>query len=211
MDFYISDSGLTTNSSDHVLLTFNLAKEMPFPLNMPYHWRVICSIYLVFIAIGGLKTRKIILMYIRAPETKSNPINLLTWVDQIIGAVFGMFNLSLAVTVLISKDSLWSYLGDEFCNWAPLTGCINITGYLVWSSLIAIYRILYIKAQNWVKYTCGERRLLKILVAIGIFLQCFLSASIFYYDDESSVYKVCRHYSAEDLDVILHYRVTKIS
>ena len=63
-------------------VTFNFVEDLPFPLSMPYHWRIFFGLYIVLILVGGLFFRKIILQYLLAPETKSNPINSLIWVDQ---------------------------------------------------------------------------------------------------------------------------------
>ena len=149
-----------------------------------------------------------IMQYLQAAETRSNPINSLIWIDQLNGIVFGTFNLVYGTVGLVLPMSLRSQFGQQFCDWIPLAGCINLTGYIIWSALIAIYRILYIKAQNWVKYGVGERRLLCICITAGVSLQLFLSIGIFYFDDESLVGKVCSHYSAEDLQVLQLYKVT---
>lgn len=189
-------------------LTYNFVEDLPFPLSMPYHWRIFFGIYIIFILIGGLFYRKIILQYLLAPETKSNPINSLIWIDQLSGIIFGTFNLIFASTVLMLKQSLKSLFGESFCRWVPLAGCINLTGYIIWSSLIAIYRILYIKAQGWIKYKVGERCLLQCFILLGLIFQTGLSVTIFYFDDESLVSKACNHFSAEDVDIIQQYHVS---
>ena len=186
---------------------FSYFEDFPFPLSMPYSLRVIFGIYLILIIIGGLTCRKMILQYLQAPDTKSNPINSLIWMDQLNGIVFGTFNLVYGAVVLVLPISLKSIFGQQFCDWIPLAGCINLTGYIIWSCLIAIYRILYIKAQKWVKYGIGERRLLVVCITVGLSLQLCLSLGIFYFDDESLVAKVCSHYSAEDLQILHLYKV----
>ena len=133
--------------------------------------------------------------------------NILQYWYQLSGIIFGTFNLSFASTVLILKVSLKSLFGSSFCNVVPLAGCINLTGYIIWSSLVAIYRILYIKAQNWVKYRVGERRLLRYFIVLGLLLQTVLSIVIYYFDDESLVSKACNHFSAEDVEILQQYHV----
>ncbi len=61
-------------------------------------------------------------------KIKSNPINSLIWMDQLSGLVFGTFNLMFGSAALILPMSLRSLLGTQFCDWAPLAGCINLTG-----------------------------------------------------------------------------------
>jgi hypothetical protein len=48
--------------------------------------------------------------------------------DQLSGVVFGTFNLMFGSAALILPMSLRSLLGSLFCDWAPLAGCINLTG-----------------------------------------------------------------------------------
>jgi len=191
------------------ILFFNFTEDYPFPLSMPYPLRIFFGIYLILLIIGGLVCRRIILQFLRAPETKSNPINSLIWMDQICGIVFGTFNLIFGSVTLMLPVSLKSIMGEQFCNIVPpLSGCINLTGYIIWSALIAIYRTLYIKAQNWVKYKIGEKRLLKLVIYLGSFVQLSLSLTIVYFDDDSLVVKVCHHYSPNDLEILQQYRVS---
>ena len=207
-----SELFLTADNSSHEWPTspivFNYSNDLPFPLSLPYHLRVIFGTYQIAIILGGLICRRIILRYISAPETKTNAINSLIWFEQLNAAIFGSFNLILAAVLLIFKTPLRAEFGNNFCNWIPLAGCINLSGGYIWSCLIAIYRILYIRAQQWVKYKIGERRLLTGFIYIGFVLQLMLSLTIFYFDDESLVGKACNHYSADDLEIMLQYKVS---
>jgi hypothetical protein len=62
------------------------------------------------------------------------------------GIILETFNLSFAVFVFISKDSVRNILGGPFCDWVPLLG--NNTGTVIWGALLANHRILYIKAHH---------------------------------------------------------------
>jgi hypothetical protein len=64
------------------VLFFDFVEDLPFPLSMPYHWRLVFGVYLILVIVGGLGCRRLILHYLKAPETKSNPINSLIWMDQ---------------------------------------------------------------------------------------------------------------------------------
>ena len=202
--FAHDNSGKGPNLSQN---DFNYTMDLPFPLSLPYLLRMIFGAYHLVIMTGGLLFRKIILQYIHAPETRTNMINSLIWFEQLNGAIFGSFNLILAAVLLMLRSSLRDNLGNHFCNWIPLAGCINLTGGYVWSCLIAIYRIFYIRAQQWVKYKIGEQKLLALFITMGFFMQLLLSVTIFYFDDESLVSKACNHFSADDLEVMLQYKV----
>jgi len=151
--FYLCSTETSENQPG--LIFFDFIEDLPFPLNMPYHLRIGIGIYLILVLIGGLVCRKMILEYLRAPETKSNPINSLIWIDQICGIVFGTSAISFAAAALIMPISLRSLMSEQFCNWLPLTGNIYLTGLTIWSVLLAVYRMLYIKVQNWARlYFC---------------------------------------------------------
>ena len=195
------------NRTQRDILSFHFANDMLFPLSIAYHWRLVCALYYLIIICAGIVFRSVILRYLTDQDTKSTPINWLIWLQQLNGLFAGTFNLSVVFTVLILESSLKSLLGDQVCHWLPLSGCINLVGYLVWSCLIAIYRILYIKAQDWVKFTIGERRLLVIILIFGLLLHGSIAGTMFYHDDENITGRACSHYSVKDLEITLDYKV----
>ncbi len=83
------------------------------------------------------------------------------------------------------------------CETCPIRSC-----------LLAIYRILYIKAQNWVKNKAGEKRLLRIFLIFGLLLHGSVSYLVFQVDDESVMAKMCNHQTEEDIEILRNYNVT---
>jgi hypothetical protein len=76
-----------------------------------------------------------------------------------------------------------------------------LTGSFIWTCAIAVYRILCIKAQTWVKEKIGEKSLLAIFVVFGLFLQFSLTFILFVFDDQVSIQKSfcdCRSYKLDD-------------
>ena len=186
---------------------FIYVDDHAFLLNFPYPWRVVWGIYIIAIIIGGLACRVIILNYLRVVDIKSTPINWLIWFQQLSGTISGMFNLPMAALTLLYENSLGSLFGSTFCDWLPLGGCLSLSGYVQWSCLVAIFRVLYIKAQTWVKYRVGEKRLLVYFILAGMMGQFCLAGVMFYHDDESVTGKACNHFSAQDLQIFLEYQV----
>ena len=78
------------------------------------------------------------------------PINYLICLDQII-RVFSILNILRKMAALMLDQSLETILGGTFCWWFDFFGQVDITGATIWSAYIALYRVLYIKAQ--VKYS----------------------------------------------------------
>ncbi len=204
--FHFGESEYSKNQSKPLI--FYYKEDFPFPLSMQYPVRLTFGIAILLIVFGGLSLRRMIFKYLGSPDAKLNHINSLIWIDQLCGLVSGTLNLIYGSSTLILPMSLRSILGSQFCNWIPFGPCINLTGSIIWSTIIAVYRILYIKAQQWVKYKVGEELLLKIMIFLGVFLQLALSVVIFYFDDESLVGKLCNHFSSDDLEIFQKYRVS---
>lgn len=82
-------------------------------------------------------------------------INYLIWIDQVNGAFLGVALFNKSILNLIPYP-LASVLGSEFCDWIDLPGCIYLVGSFLWSSITALYRVLYIKCFRWMKRTVGN-------------------------------------------------------
>ena len=130
------------SSGKRELISVDFIDDLPFPLNLSQNVRIGIAICIVVILIGGLLLKKIIFDYLRSPDTHLNPINLLIWVDLTFGAIAFIF-----------PEPISKILGQGFCDWVPLFGCLNVTGSIIWRCQLAVLRILFIKAQDWVKST----------------------------------------------------------
>ena len=97
------------------------------------------------------------------------------------------------------------------CKWVRLLPGTYLPGTLIWGCWIAVYRTLYIKAQNWVKYTIGESKLLRILIFAGILINVVFALLVVEYDVNSMLSKLCSHHSKDDLHLILDYKVRQFS
>ena len=91
--------------------------------------------------------------------------------------------------------------------WFPLIPVVVLTGSVVWSCLLAIYRILYIKCETFVKFGIGERRLFKLFVFLGFTLQAGSTFILFLSDEENLTVKICNHYTTEDIKIMQIYKV----
>jgi hypothetical protein len=98
-------------------------------------------------------------------------------------------------------------LGDEFCDFVQIVGKIYLGGSCIWGCFIALFRVLFIKAQSWLTKSVGVKQLLIILLSFGA-LHIFLFAGVtFKIDNESLTKKLCYHISLNDLAVIQDYQV----
>ena len=185
---------------------FSHQNGLPFPLYLPSEIKHIICILLVLTLCYGIKFRCIIFSFLRAASTKMGPINYLIWIDQINGIFLG-FNILAKIFSIAAPVPLAEILGSNFCEWIDLPGCFYIIGSYLWSSFIAIYRILYLKGSHYVKNVIGERNLLNIMLIYGFTVQIIPTFWLAVFDFRSSSEKLCSHHTTEEIIIFQMYQV----
>ena len=137
------------NNTLYTFLPFSQTNGLPFPLYLNFPWKIIISSIQLCVLFVGIKLRVIILRYMLSIEAR-RPVSCLIWIDQISGSFLGI-GLIFKIILILSPVPLGHLMGESFCDWLTLPGCLYIVGATLWSSLIAFFRIVYIKAQNWLK------------------------------------------------------------
>ena len=181
--------------------------NLTFPLSLPYIWRVVFATYNLFILISGLKIRHIILKFLHSQDTKVNKINKLVYFNLLSGTLFGTFNLIIAIAAILMTNPLSVTFNENVCILNKLAASFSVHGSYIWTCLIAICRILYIKAQNFIKYRIGEGNLFCILFTISLSILTILSIIVANIDDGGSSWKICTQHSQENIDAINDYKV----
>ena len=104
---------------------------------------------------------------------ESTPIDVLILVGSIVQHV-GVVVLVLWGTMIVSTGTSLEYIPEPwFCTFARLVIQFEL-GYSCIGSLgLSIYRILYIKCDQWVKYGIGEKNLLYVILCGGVALSGF--------------------------------------
>ena len=164
---------------------------------------------LVLTLILGARLRTVIFDFIKSPETKLGPINSLILIDQI-NSMFLATSIVMRITFILSPMAMHTVLGEEYCNVANFVGALYIGGSYVWSSYIALFRVLYIKAQNWLKLNIGIRNLLSLMIVAGIAQLVPFAFLLLLHDNENSTRKMCFHLSDSDLEIIDSYQVNNL-
>ena len=197
------------NFTDTIFLK-DFTTTLPFPLYLPYFVKVAIALGLVLILIVGLRSRTIIFQFICHQNTNANPINKLTFTHLISGTVFGSINLIFAIAAILMAEPLSSILTENSCYLNKAAASFSIHGSYIWTCLIAICRILYIKAQNWIKYKMGEENMFALLLFVGLSIQTVLSLFVPYFDTSGIFWKLCTHHSQEDMNAIDDYMVSQV-
>jgi hypothetical protein len=86
-------------------------------------------------------------------------------------------------------------------------GQLYLAGATVWSCIIAIYRVLHIKAQQWVKNHFEDTNFLKVLLSVGLLVNFALSFLLAFYDNEGVNQKLCTRFSSKDIEILLQLKV----
>ena len=79
-----------------------------------------------------------------------------------------------------------------------------LIGATVWSSLIAVYRILFIKAQN----QFGDKTFLRLIFISGLAQSFAFSYLLAFFDYEGVNIKLCTHLNSEGIDILQTLKVT---
>ena len=116
-------------------------------------------------------------------------------------------NIIYTLIVLYLPVALSNLIGEDACNFVDLIGTTYILSQVVWSSFIAIYRVILIKFHGLLKNGIKKPMFVFILSAAGhIFI--FASAVLFAYYDKGIQYRLCAHRSVEELEIL---QVIKVS
>ena len=179
---------------------------LPFPLFLHPAWRAFLGISLLVTLVFGAKLRLKIISYIKSPETKLGPINYLIVLDQING-LFLAGSIVMRITFLISPEPMSKVVGDYFCNVANTFGAVYIAGSYLWSCCIALFRVLFVKAQDCLKEKFGVKNLLIVMIFFGVAQIFPFSILLLLFDNENSTFKLCSHISNTDLEILDAYKV----
>ena len=185
--------------------SFEFKDGLPFPLYLSLELKLSLAVILFIALIFGIRLRGFIFKYLRSPDTKG-PVNYLIWVDQVNGFLLGVV-IVLKIVLTVSPIPLSLIFNETFCEWIDLPGCMYIVGATVWTSFIAFFRIIFIKAQNWLKFRVGEKRLLRLLLGLGTFFHVGGGLLFAALDDNSVVGKMCLHYSTQEMEILHNHQV----
>jgi hypothetical protein len=185
---------------------FSDEKFLPFPQNLSFHWRLLFSMLLGTIFIEGTRLRLKILSYIRSPETKLNPVNILFCLDQTNG-VFLALLIAARIGFCLLTVPTSEVLGPFACSCYEFAAGVYISGTFVWRFNIAVYRVLFIKAQHLLTGKIGMNNLLMIMILVGLVQIMSFSSFLVTSDNFSYSKKSCYRWSDDAQNIIGSYQV----
>ena len=199
-------SNIQTNITAVNFYPLDDSNGLPFPLNLQTIWKLILSISLLLTLIQGTRIRVGIICYINSPESTLGAINYLIWIDEINGVLLG-FSIATRILFVLSPCPISYLLGSDFCRVIEFVATVYIMGMTTWGSYIALFRVLFIKAQTWLKKGIGVGNLLWLLLTLGVLQNILIGVISLYADDESIVKRFCNPLSIEDIEIMDNYKV----
>ena len=200
---------MMTNTTTKDFISFDLPnspKGLPFPMHLQIHWKLLIATSLLITLVQGARLRKVIFSFINSPEAGLGPINYLIWVDQV-NRILPVFYISMRIFFILSPISINQILGPFACTLTEFVAATYLFGSCYWNCSIAVFRVLFTKAQTWLTRTVGIRSMLVGMLVTGfgaILTGAFLSIS---YDNHSALRKMCSHHSTEYLEIKEAYMV----
>ena len=86
-------------------------------------------------------------------------------------------------------------------------GQIYLVGATIWSSLISLYRVLFITSKSRSGKWFKSKKFLVLLLGLGIALNLLFSFLLAFYDNERGNQKFCTHFTSKDLQMLQSLKV----
>ena len=139
------------------------------------------------------------------------PINVLTTFSAIIHHVTHIWKVSWYTIMNFDLFGIpiTDALGDHWCQIIQTVSLYGMFWINIGSLGIAVYRLMYIKHEEWVKYIIGEQTLLIIVMSSSLSM-CGLV--VYLYDMEVGKHRVqmniCRGVTPTQAQILIDYRIS---
>ena len=179
-DLYQMEGNLNISSSyddlmdtDNILIINEINEEKEALINLPFSSRLILCVFMSMSLLVGSFFKGIMYSYVFTTNKNNRgwmhrPINVLTVTSAIIHHVSHISCGICYVVILLTDTPLGDVLGNHYCEIMDIIGIYGLTYLNVGSLGIAVYRILYVRHERWVKYVVGERLLLTIVLVLSL-------------------------------------------
>ena len=108
-------------------------------------------------------------------ELKNRPLNILILTQAVIQHLVCLLMVAV-YTIGVGFDITYSeHLGEVWCNIPWYGGCFGIVYRNIGSLGMAIYRLLLIKCNYWVKEKVGQRNLLVIVLGMSLIVSILIT------------------------------------
>ena len=158
---------------DDVIVVSKLLDHKPPLTGMEFYNKVITSVAIVVSLLIGSYFKGIMYKYVFTSNKNNRgwmhrPINVLMISSAIIHHISSVSIGIWYVALMMSESPFGKSLGAQYCEIMDVVGVYGITYLSVGSLGTSVYRVLYIKHEQWVRFVIGEKRLLGIVLSLSI-------------------------------------------
>ena len=208
---YESDEATRNWIHDLELIKFDQIDDDPPLINLPFDTKIgICATLAISFVVGSF-FKSIMYSFVLVGENvqgwSQKPITTLILTSSIIHHITHGWLVIWYILALMNERSLTDLLHPNWCDITQYVGCYGIAYLSVGSLGIAIYRALYIRHENLVKYVVGERVLLIVIWSLSIFI-CGVITLLFNMERSSQRFQVnmCQGISGTHAQIMIDYQ-----
>ena len=200
---------------ENILIISDISnQEIPL-VSFPSYIKRILAIAMVASLIIGSYYKYIMYSYVWTTNRKNSgwmhrPINILTVTSAVVHHFTHLWmGISLAM-ILTMETSMADAIDGRFCQITYIFAIYGLAYLTVGSFGISLYRVIYIKREQWIKQVVGEKRLLGIVLAFclilsGILVGLFTLETI----KERTFLNVCFHLSTLEVQIMIEYQLSR--
>ena len=200
------------------ILTISHISNQDIPmLSLPSYIKRILTIAMVASIIVGSYYKYIMYSYVWTTNRKNRgwmhrPINILIVTSAVVHHFTHLWTGISHAIIFTYNDinneitSMSDVMGDNFCQITYIIALYGLAYLSVGSFGISLYRVLYMKREQWIKQVVGEKRLLGIVLAFsltfsGIWVGLFNMETI----KERAFVNMCFGLSTLDAQIMIDY------
>ena len=199
---------------DDMLVVSHMSnQEIPL-ISLPFHVKRILVIVLVVSLIVGTYYKNIMYRCVFTTNSKNRgwmhrPINILIVTSAVVHHATHFWVGMVYAIMLMMDISMADAVSDRFCQITYIVGLYGLMYLSVGSFGITLYRMMYIKREHWIKNVIGEKRLLGVILTLGLFL-CGMMVHLYNFEtvNERPFLNTCFRSSSSDIQTMIDYELS---
>jgi hypothetical protein len=205
------------NQTNYTKLQFQLIENLPSIKYLPYTVQKLLFVALVISLLVGTYFKWILYRYFwrcrgdKSMNFKNRPINTLILVGAIIHHLTHLHNGILHSLALGFDVYIGVYMGEFYCNWTLFVGVFGMAYLINGGTVIAIFRVLYIKHGTWLRDHTDNVVIASIALVGSILISVVLSILMTIERSSKRVtYNTCMGYSPDQMNIIYQYQGNRL-
>ena len=189
-------------------------QEIPL-VSLSSYIKHILTIAMVASLIIGSYYKYVMYSYVWTTNRKNRgwmhrPINILIVTSAVVHHFTHLW-IGISYAMMLTMEiSMADAIGDHFCQITYIIGVYGIAYLSVGSFGISLYRVIYMKREQWIKQVVGEKRLLGIVLAFSLIFSGIL-VGLFNLETikERAFENVCFGSSTLYVQIMIEYQLSR--